>query len=349
MRAITVMALGAITVVALAGTAVVVAQRQPATALAKGQHLFPDLADRLGDAQTIEVAKHGAKFDIVRHGDDWVVPDKSDYPARADMVRKALVGLAELETVNAKTRNPELYGRLNLQDIATDGSKAVEIDVKDAKNAMLAALLIGKKRTSPVGAPSAQDMFYVRKVGDAQTWLAQGQLDVHDGALDWAQREIVDLAGDKVVAVELDQPGLKPVVLIHDKLGDKDFKIRDMPANKTVKSQWDVNNLASVLEAVTFDDVAKDGALTFGPPKGTGVFRTGDGLAVTVTLLPKDAETWVKVAATGEGAAADAAKAITARTAGWVYKIPDYKRDKLLSKLDDLVQEPKPAASKPQG
>jgi len=348
MRPITVVALGVVTAVALAGTAVVVVQRQPATTLAKGQRLFPDLEARLGDAATIEVVKHDGKFDIVRHGDDWVVPDKSDYPARADMVRKTLVGLAELETIDAKTRSPELYGRLNLQDIATDGSKAVEIDVKDAKNAVIAGLLIGKKRTSPVGAPNASDMIYVRKVGDGQTWLAQGQLDVHDGALDWAQREIVDIAGDTVASVELDQPGLKPVVLFHDKPEDKDFKVRDIPANKTVKSQWDVNNLASVLEAMTFDDVAKDGTLTFGPPKGTGVFHTKDGLAVTVTLLPKDAETWIKVAAAGDGAAADAAKAITARTTGWVYKIPDYKRDKLLSKLDDLVQEPKPAG-KPQG
>jgi len=348
MRAITVTALGVVTAIVLVGTAVVVAQRQPATTLAKGQRLFPDLEAKLADAQTIEVVKHDAKFDIVRHGDDWVVPDKSDYPARAEMVRKALVGLAELETIDAKTRNPALYGRLHLQDVTAADSKAVEVEIKDAKNAVLAALLIGKKRTSPVGAPNSADMIYVRKVGDAQTWLAQGQLDVHDSALDWAQREIVDVPGDKVVSVELDQPGLKPVVLFHDKPEDKDFKIRDMPANKTVKSQWDLNNLASVLEAMTFDDVAKDGTLTFGPPKGTGVYRTKDGLVVTLTLLPKDAETWVKVAATGDGAAAEQAKTITARTAGWVYRIPDYKRDKLLSKLDDLVQEPKPAG-KPQG
>ena len=38
------------------------------------------------------------------------------------------------------------------------------------------------------------------------------------------------------------------------------------------------------------------------------------------------------------------------RTQGWLYRIPDYKRDKLLAKLDDLVQDPpKPDAGKPQG
>jgi hypothetical protein len=266
------------------------------------------------------------------------------------MVRKALVGLAELETIDTKTRNPELYTRLNLQDPSADGSKAVQITVKDGQDAVLAGLLIGKKRTAPVGASGAPDMVYVRKAGDAQTWLAQGQLEVRDSALDWALRDIVDVAGDKVAAVELEQAGLKSFAVLREQPEDKDFKIREMPANKTVKSQWDVNAIASVLEALTFDDVAKDGTVAVGAPKGTDRFRTKDGLTVTITLLPKDAETWVKVEAAGEGDAAQQAKEIGQRTQGWLYRIPDYKRDKLLAKLDDLVQDPpKPDAGKPKG
>jgi hypothetical protein len=352
MRPITVAALGVVTVIALAATGVVVAERQPATSLAKGQRVFPGLEDKLAGAQAIEVAKHDTKFAIVRRGDAWVVPDKSDYPARADMVRKALVGLAELETIDAKTRNPELYGRLNLQDVATDGSKAVAIAVKDGQDAVLAGLLVGKKRPTPVGAAGAggADMIYVRKAGDAQTWLAQGQLEVRDSALDWTVRDIVDVAGDKVASVELEKPGVKPFAVLREKPEDKDLKIRDMPANKAVKSQWDVNAIASVLESMTFDDVAKDGSLTLGAATGTDRFRTKDGLVVTVTLFAKDAETWVKIAASGEGDAAAQAKEIAARTGGWLYKIPDYKRDKLLAKLDDLIQDPpKPEAGKPKG
>jgi hypothetical protein len=350
MRAITVAVLGVVTAVAVGGAAVVVAGRQPATSLAKGDRIFPGLETKLAGAQLIEIAKHDGKFTIVRRGDAWVVPDKSDYPARADMVRKALVGLAELETIDAKTRNPELYGRLNLQDPSADGSKAVQITVKDGQDGVLAGLVIGKKRSAPVGAAGGADMIYVRKAGDAQTWLVQGQLDVRDSALDWTARDVVDIAGDKVAAVELDKPGAKRLALVRDKPEDKDLKIRDMPANKTVKSQWDVNAIGNVLEAVTFDDVAKDGTLALGAAKGTDRFRTKDGLTVTITLLPKDSETWVKVEAAGEGDAAAQAKEIVARTQGWVYKIPDYKRDKLLSKLDDLIQDPpKPETSKPQG
>jgi hypothetical protein len=123
-----------------------------------------------------------------------------------------------------------------------------------------------------------------------------------------------------------------------------------MPPGKVIKSQWDVNGLADVLAALTFDDVAKDGAFAVGPAKATDRFRTKDGLTVTVTLLPKDSETWAKIEASGEGDAAGPAKEISQRTAGWLYKLPDFKRDKLLSKLDDLVQDPpKPEAKKPQG
>ena len=350
MRPITVAVLGIVTVVAVGATAAVVAERQPATSLAKGQRLFGGLETKLAGAQVIEIAKGDTKFAVVRRGDAWVVPDKSDYPARADVVRKALVGLSELETVDTKTRNPELYSRLNLQDPSAEGSKAVQITVKDGQDGVLAGLLIGKKRSAPVGASGTPEMIYVRKAGEAQTWLAQGQLEVRDSALDWALRDVVDLAGDKVAAVELAQPGAKAFSVRREKPDDKDFKLSDVPANKTVKSQWDVNAIASVLEALTFDDVAKDGTLTLGAAKGTDRFRTKDGLTVTITLLPKDSETWIKVEAAGEGDAAAPAKEINQRTQGWLYRIPDYKRDKLLAKLDDLVQDPpKPEAGKPQG
>jgi hypothetical protein len=348
MRPSTVGILGIVTAVAVIGAVTVVVQRQPATSLSKGQRVFAGLDSKLASAQSIEIVKKDAKFTIARRGDAWVVPDKSDYPARADTVRKALVGLAELETVDTKTRNPELFNRLNLQDPTAPDSKSVQITVKDGQGGVLAGLIVGKKRTPPGGAgaaPGAPEMVYVRTAGDTQTQLAQGQLELRDAAIDWAQREVVDLAGDKVASVEFGLAGAKPLVVERAKPEDKDFAIRDMPAGKAVKSQWDVNALGGVLEGLTFDDVAKDGAFPVGAPKGVDKFKTKDGLTVTVTLLPKDDETWVKVEAAGEGDAAAAAKEITQRTAGWLYRLPDYKRDKLLTKLDDLIQDPPKPAS----
>lgn len=342
MRRLTVGVLGVVTVAAVVGAVVVVVSRQPATALGQGTRVFAGLDAKLAGAQAIEIAKHGAKFAIVRKGDAWVVPDKSDYPARPDMVRKALVGLAELETVDLKTRNPELFNRLNLQDLQAADSKAVQITVKDAQDGVLAALIVGKKRTPPGGASAAgaPEMIYVRQAGDAQTRLAQGQLELRDAALDWTVRDIVDVKGDNVVSIAIELAGAKPLVVEREKPEDKDFKIRDMPANKAVKSQWDVNAIGGLLEGLTFDDVAKDGAIPVGAPTGVDRFKTKDGLTVTVTLLPKDAETWAKIEAAGEGDAAAAAKEITQRTTGWLYRLPDYKRDKLASKLDDLIQDP---------
>jgi hypothetical protein len=342
MRGITLAVLAVVTAAAVVGAGVVVVQRQPATTLAKGQRVFAGLDGKLDAVRSIEIVKHDGKIVLQRSGDRWIVPDKAGYPARADAVRKLLVALAELETVEAKTRNAELYNRLNLQDPSVADSKAVQVTVKDGQDAALASLLIGKKRTPPTGATAsaAGDMIYVRKVGDAQTWLAQGQLELRDTALDWTQRDVVDIATDKVASVELEKPGAKKLVLSREKPDDKDFKLADMPAGKTIKSQWDVNGIAGVLETLTFEDVAKAGAIAVGPASGTSRFHTKDDMTITVTLLPKDAETWAKIEATGDGDAAAPAKEINARTAEWLYRIPDYKRDKLLTKLEDLLQDP---------
>src|SRR5260221_4360302 len=127
MRRVTLAVLAAVTAVAVAGAGAVVVQRQRATSLAKGQRVCAGLDSRLDAARTIEIVKHDGKIVLQRRGDRWVVPEKADYPARGDGVRKLLVALAELETVEAKTRNAELYNRLNLQDPSVEGSKAVQV------------------------------------------------------------------------------------------------------------------------------------------------------------------------------------------------------------------------------
>ena len=96
----------------------------------------------------------------------------------------------------------------------------------------------------------------------------------------------------------------------------------------------------------------------------TTVFETFDGLTITVTLFDEDESTWLgfsaatmpvagedsasaeSIEAAGDTAAAPAeapdvaaeAAAINARVAGWQYELPDYKKNLLMRRWDDILK-----------
>ncbi|HXM71095.1 MAG TPA: hypothetical protein VN970_08175, partial [Thermoanaerobaculia bacterium] len=86
-----------------------------------GELLFPGLAKEINDAAKLTVETADRKITVERKGDAWVVADKYDYPAKFDLVKQELVGLAQLKTVEAKTAEPSLYARLEVEDVSRKG------------------------------------------------------------------------------------------------------------------------------------------------------------------------------------------------------------------------------------
>ncbi len=341
MRRITVAAMGVAAVLAAAGAAASIVAERPATTIARGDRVIPDLGAKLDSATRVEIAKADGSIALAKTDKGWVLPDHANYPARSEAVKTLLVSLAELETVEAKTRQPDLYGRLDLADITAKDSKAVQITVKDAGGATLAALLVGKKRYPSLGAATPgtpQDMVYVRRVGDAQSWLALGSVDAKTGVTDWADKAIVDVKFERVASVAVTPP-TGPAYEINRASKDvQDFQMADVPANMVVKAPYELNGLARILEQAELDDVkAASGPL----PAPAAMVKTFDGLTVSVALDKQGEVTWARLSAAGTGDAAKEADAINAKVKDWAYKLPDYKRDKLTATRDSLLQ-PKP-------
>ena len=74
--------------------------------------------------------------------------------------------MAELETLDPKTDNPELYHKLGVQDVGPGVEDAKLLILRDAAQDELAALIVGKRRPG-----SGQASFYARKRGEARSWL----------------------------------------------------------------------------------------------------------------------------------------------------------------------------------
>jgi len=110
-----------------------------------GEALFPELLEEINDVRAILVTTREGAFTIERGETAWVVNEKT-YPAAADQIQRVLVGVAQLRTVEAKTRNPELYSKLQLEDVSEPEAKSVWLQLRGPDEKTLASLIVGKQR-----------------------------------------------------------------------------------------------------------------------------------------------------------------------------------------------------------
>ncbi len=75
-----------------------------------GTVMFPGFINALDDARAIKVTRTGGVVTLRRKDKLWTVAEASGYPARMDKIGEILNGLAQLETIEAKTSVAKRYG-----------------------------------------------------------------------------------------------------------------------------------------------------------------------------------------------------------------------------------------------
>jgi hypothetical protein len=302
-----------------------------------GRQAFPFLRDELGRVASVGIDRRGLDMTFERRGDDWRVVQKGGYRADSGKVREIVLTLADMRLVEPKMRLPGLYKRLDVEDPGSGG--AALVSVADASGKPLARLIVGRRSFDRLGEGRAG--VYVRKPGDAQSWLARGDLDLSGDLKSWLVRQIVDIPDSRISAVSLTQPDGTRLLLSRAKSATP-FAVAGAPKNARFKSDASPNEPAMALESLELDDVAPAAKL---PMPGSGVttaaYTTFDGLTITLRLAEEGKTEWIAVAATGTGKAAAEAKAIEARVSGWRYAIPSDKAAMIKTKLADLIEPQK--------
>ncbi|MGH8591841.1 MAG: hypothetical protein ACREXX_21755, partial [Gammaproteobacteria bacterium] len=92
----------------------------------------------------IEVKSKDHKTTVRKDGERWVIEDRGGYPALFDKVKATVVAVADLEVLEPKTTNKELYPRLGVEGIDVEPSSSVLVNLADGQSKPLAALLVGK-------------------------------------------------------------------------------------------------------------------------------------------------------------------------------------------------------------
>lgn len=356
---------------------------------------LPGLMDRVNDVDRIDLAGPEGEFALRFDGARWTVPALADFPADFDKVKKTLIALGELRLVEAKTSDPERYGRLGLAEPNAEDGAGTRLRLGAGEAETVAALTVGNPGR---GGP---DQVYIRRDDDAGTWLASGALDLGAEPKDWVDTLVVRLDGDRVRRVTISHAGDgERLEIFKTNPGEESFELAEMPEGATLRSPLTLDNLGRALAFVRFDEVAPAAE---GPAAGAGdstaVFETFDGVTVTVTLQARGEATWARfdaaydpaaaepeeaapedaedapdeTAAEDEGAAETAEEAanemadettqgeeeapfdaeadtaqLLARTADWVFQLPDFKAEQLAMRLARLIDLPGSGEDEPE-
>lgn len=325
-----------------------------------GEPFYPGLLDKVNDAQRIVVSTAGESLTIERDGDEWSVAELDGYPARFENVRRLLLEVANLKKREPRTSNPELYSRIQVEDISEEDAQSKEVRVYGPGGENWAALLVGSRRFGQ--GMSAQESSFVRAVGDPQSWLVEGAVDVNTGRTSWIDTQLIRFPANEVQRVEIAHRDGERVVINKPDPDQRNFDLETLPEGREVSSPTRPNELGGLLSSLRFDEVRPADSMELPPnPNVTVTVEGKEGITITARGWERADQTWFRFAAEVDGGKIESvnasrlaaieeatgeedipgelelidAEAVGERVAGmakkfdaWVYRLPSFSRDR---------------------
>jgi len=292
--------LGLLAVVAAALVGIAIALRTahhaPVETAPRDQPLLPALRDHVNDVSAVTLTGAGGKViaTLDRGKDGWVIAERSGYPADVTAIRGLLVKLGRSTLIEPKTANPKRYPDIGVDDVASKDAKGVLVDIAGLSSPI--RLIVGLYSVPARGT-------FVRRVGEAQSWLASGDLSAPRALSDWEKRDVVDIAADRVASVTLTAPDGKAVHLSRAHPGDAAFALDEVPAGRQI-DQGMAATVAAALSGLRVDDafLAKDAPTPDRPHEAD--YATFDGVKVDAVAWTKNGKDYVRFHAALDRAAA---------------------------------------------
>ena len=366
MRSKTLITLAVATVVIVLA-AIVVRQQTTIAVPQQGGGLFPKLLTRINDVTEIKGTSAEGSYTLQLRDGRWVVKERDAYPADANKVRELLFGVAQLQRIEPKTSNPDLYGKIGVQDVGAKGAESLQIKLSDAKGDTLAELIVGKHELSK--ADLSQREYFVRLPSDPQSWLVEGKFPEDKPTSNWLQKDILGLDAGRIREVRVTHADGQHLTVRRKDPSAKDYELVGLPKGAKIESPYAINSIASTFTDLALDDVRPATAVNFGNKRAISAeLSTFDGLRINMqaikdgnndlarftasydpSLVAKaDSPKQEASAATATQKAKDPLKQaddvkkeveeLNARWHDWAYVVPGYRVDTIAKKKSELIK-----------
>ena len=315
-----------------------------------GAPVLKALKAQLNEVSEVRIAKgDGSRVTLRKQPTGWVIGER-EYPADASRVRKLLIDLSSLVTVETKTNDPAKFAQLGVEDAnsPTAAGTLVEAVTPEKVNGVI------------VGKTSGAKSGYVRATDSKQSLLATPSVQAEADPKRWLETALVDIPDSRVKEVEMFPASGPSFKATREKKEQGDFTVPALPKGRELQTPSAVNPLATNLALLTLTDVRKapaDGAsapaASAGPARASSastqtprvIFRTFDGLELQISGQAEGERRFISLVPTSSAKeTTDEARKLDARVKGWQFEIPNYKYDALFRPLEEfmLKVEPKP-------
>jgi len=307
------------------------------------------------DIDSIVLVAGESAVTLKRQGKGFIVVNNDNYPTKISEINSLLSKCLEIQTVQFITDDTANHEALEVTE------KKARSVVKFLKpdSSLLVGFTVGKDRELGQGA-------YVRLLPGDKVYAAQNTPWIRTRAMDYIEQELISVKREDIESVTVNSANgeytLKAAAGQSPEATEDNEQIvlENMPAGKKLKSS-DSQSVFTALTSFRFDNVKKKSVdLKF--DRGF-VCKLKDSTVYTIKIAQKDNKTYVSceadfmdkapVVMKGDQVeseeqlkqkeakllARDKAKEFTAKHAGWVYEIAEWKAKNMTKELSDLVED----------
>ena len=260
--------------------------------------LVPSLKDHVNDIDKVVITGAESKpvATMTRGPNGWSIAEKSGFSADTGKLREFLLKLADAKVLEQKTSSKDKYAMLGVEDVSDKDAKGVEVEIGGLQKPV--KLIVGNG--------NQHGGTFVRRAGEAESWLASGSLTVDKKTENWLRKDLADIAATRISSIDITRPDGKTVHLAKSTESDANFTLADVPKGREAGTEYALNGPASTLGGLKFDDAvpSKDAPPAEKPLKAR--FATFDGLTIDVVAWEKDGKDYAQLSASQDEKAASA-------------------------------------------
>ncbi len=293
----------------------------------------------------IDISEGDKHVTLQRNSDQFVIPDKDDYPASIKEINGLINTIMDIKTDSLQTDNPSNHVELEV----TPETASKTIEFRDAQGKTLAGLIIGKTTEEP-------RKTYIRAEGSDAVYSSTNVPYIRTGATDYINKKLCEVPREKIQKVSVSGPDTN-YTLVRD--GDN-VKLDPLPDGKQAK-KFEPKRVLETLAALDCADVKKDVPgleLNY-----KYICMLNDSTIYTLKLGKKDDKTYATLSCQFTNqtqvtinpnqqdseeelkkkeailTARDNAETFDQLHKGWVYEIASWQASNLIKPLTDLIED----------
>jgi hypothetical protein len=261
-------------------------------------YLVPELRDHVNDISKLIATGADSKTlaTLERGANGWSLAERGGYAVDTGKLREFLLKLADAKKVEQKTANKDKYATLGVDDISAKDAQGLQVELDGLAQPL--KLIIGSANQRGGGT-------FVRRVDDAQSWLASGGLTVDKNTADWLKKDLADVAANRIASVAITHADGSGVRVAKNAEGDANFTLADIPKGREAGAEFSLNGVATTLAGLRFDDVLPAKDATPGEKALKARYATFDGLVIETTAWEKDGKDYAQFVASLDPVQAD--------------------------------------------